>query len=49
VLLQPLHPTLHACPIITQLLQAQAVTWCGCVLPVMGCYVLRILLVNLFL
>jgi len=34
----PLHPTLHACPIITHLLHEQAVRWCGCVLPVMGYY-----------
>jgi len=42
--LQLLHPTLHACPIITHQLQEQAVTWCGCVLPVMEYYVLRNLL-----
>jgi len=51
-LLQPLPTTTtpySAClPYYTQQLQEQAVTWCGCVLPVMGYYVLRNLLVNLF-
>jgi len=42
--LQPLHPTLHVHPIPAHLLYEQAVRWCGCVLPVMGYYVLRHLL-----
>ena len=42
--LQPLHPTLHVNPIPAHLLYEQAVRWCGCVLPVMGYYVLRHLL-----
>jgi len=41
LLLQPLHPTLHASPVITHQLQEQAVRWCGCVLPVREYYVLR--------
>jgi len=41
LLLQPLHPTLHAGPIITHQLQEQAVRCCGCVLPVREYYVLR--------
>ena len=50
LLLQPLHPTLHACPILSYLLYEQAVRWCGCVLPgycVVGYYVLRHLLARL--
>ena len=47
LLLQPLHPTLPASPIITQMLHEQAARWCCCVLPVMGYYVLRNLLSKL--
>jgi hypothetical protein len=47
LLLQPPHPTLHACPTITHQLQEQAVRWCGCVLPVMKYYLLRNLLAKL--
>ena len=39
--LQPLHPTLHVYPTPAHRLYEQAVRWCGCVLPVMGYYVLR--------
>ena len=44
--LQPLHPTLNVCPIPAHLLYEQAVRGGGhgCVLPVMGYYVLRYLL-----
>ena len=37
----PIHPTLHVCPIPAHLLYEQSLRWCGCVLPVMGYYVLR--------
>ena len=39
--LQPLHPTLHACHAPKHKLNEHAGRGCGCVLPVMGYYVLR--------
>ena len=46
-LLQPPHPTLHACPTPAHLLHEHVVRRCGCVLPVIGYYLLRHLLAKL--
>ena len=45
--LQLLHPTLYVFPISAHLLYEHSTRWCGCVLPVMGYYVLRYLLAKL--